>query len=409
MPKLDDWDAVRAQFRLSPRYRHFAGFFLASHPTPVRDAIESFRAALDDNPILTVERGMFESQIKNLLFEVRRDAANYLGGKPEEIALTPNTTTGLALVYLGLALKASDEILTTTHDHFVHHEAIRLATNISGASARKISLFDSSATATVGGIVERVRSAIRPATRVIGLTWVHSSSGIRLPVRDIALLISEFNRARSESDQLLLVIDGVHGLGVLDETVTTLGADFFCAGTHKWLFAPRGTGIVWASAENWARIRPVIPTFSTPEPYLAWVHNRVPRGPTIAEWVSPGGSLAYEHQWAMGAAFRMHMSIGRSRVATRILELNARLKQGLSEIRQVKLQTPRSIELSAGICCFDVAGMTAGAVTKKLLDHGIVASASPYAISYARLSAGLMNSITEVDEALLAMRRIVGG
>ena len=35
-----DWESVRRQFELAPDYIHFALFFLASHPRPVRQAIE---------------------------------------------------------------------------------------------------------------------------------------------------------------------------------------------------------------------------------------------------------------------------------------------------------------------------------------------------------------------------------
>src|SRR3982074_2554010 len=45
------WEAVRANFNLAPDLIPMAGFFLASHPKPVRDAIEMYRRALDANPI----------------------------------------------------------------------------------------------------------------------------------------------------------------------------------------------------------------------------------------------------------------------------------------------------------------------------------------------------------------------
>ena len=56
-----------------------------------------------------------------------------------------------------------------------------------------------------------------------------------------------------------MVVDGVHGLGCVDESVADFGADFFCAGTHKWIYAPRGTGLVWARPEAWARLGPSSP------------------------------------------------------------------------------------------------------------------------------------------------------
>ncbi len=406
MPRLDDWDSVRRQFALSPQYLHFAGFFIASHPEPVRAAIDGFRRAIDENPFHVVDQAMFESESENLQRKVCEDLASYLGGRPNEIALTGNTTTGLALVYHGLPLKPGQEVLVTAHDHFSHHESVRLASERNGASVRKIALYDEAASASVDGIVGRIRKAIRPETRVLGITWVHSSTGVRLPVRQISEALKDSNRGRDEADRVLLVVDGVHGIGAVDETIAEMGCDFFCAGTHKWMFAPRGTGIIWARPENWARIKPVIPSFSSGEVYSAWMENRLPRGPNTADRVFPGGFQAYEHQWAMGAAFRMHQRIGRARVAERIRSLNDRCKQGLAEIKQVKLHTPRDGALSAGICCFEIEGQKPGDVVKKLLASKIIASTSPYAVTYARLAAGVMNTPGEVDKAVAAVRAL---
>ena len=105
-------------------------------------------------------------------------------------------------------------------------------------------------------------------------------------------------------------MDGVHGLGCVDETVAEMGADYFSAGTHKWIYGPRGTGLVWARADAWARLRPVIPSFSDEEQYEAWIENRPERTPTSARRMTPGGFQAYEHQWATVAAFKMAQAMG---------------------------------------------------------------------------------------------------
>src|SRR6185295_2776678 len=123
---------------------HFASFYLASHPRPVREAIDSFRRTIDTDPYLVVERSLFESEAANLTLKICREIADYLGGSGDEVALTGNTTAGLALVYHGLLLKRGDEVLTTAHDHYSHHEAIRYATERAGATMRRISLFDRS-------------------------------------------------------------------------------------------------------------------------------------------------------------------------------------------------------------------------------------------------------------------------
>ncbi|MBV8910508.1 MAG: aminotransferase class V-fold PLP-dependent enzyme, partial [Gammaproteobacteria bacterium] len=251
-----DWAAVRAEFDLSPEWLHFSQFYIVSHPRPVRAAIERYRRMLDANPFTTVERGMgFEAFLGGAREETRpehvqRAAADYVGGRPEEVALTDSTTQGLALIYNGLMLKPDDEILTTTHDHYVHHEAMRLAAARRGASIRRVALYDAPSAASADEMTERLKRSIGPRTRIVGLTWVHSCSGVRLPVRRLTQVVADANRSRGEAERVLVVLDAVHGFGNQEEALAHLGCDFAAAGTHKWIFAPRGTGIMWAPAEN---------------------------------------------------------------------------------------------------------------------------------------------------------------
>src|SRR5262249_57872948 len=99
-----DWASVRELFDLDPRYAHLSLFYLTSHPRPVREAIEEQRRRLDANPLLTVEHGMFDFKVKGSSLADR--AANavgaYIGASGEDLALTGNTTTALALIYLRL-------------------------------------------------------------------------------------------------------------------------------------------------------------------------------------------------------------------------------------------------------------------------------------------------------------------
>jgi isopenicillin-N epimerase len=407
VPDLSNWAAVKALFPLAHDKAHFAGFFIASHPKPVSDAIQAFRRAIDENPFLQVEHRMFESETANALVEVCRAAAPYMGAKPEEIALTQNTTTGLALVYHGLPLAPGDEILVTEHDHFSHHEAVRTAALRAGATTRRVSLSEDASKVTTDDVVGRLEKAIRPETRVLGVTWVHSSTGVQLPIRAIAFLVGQINAQRAATKPLLLVVDGVHGFGCLDESAAELGADFFSAGAHKWMFAPRGTGVLWGRADRWPLLRLTIPSFASLPLFESWIKGETP-GPTTAAMVSPGGFQAFEHQWAMTAAFGMHTKLGRARVATRIRALNDQLKQGLAAMRQVHVHTPMAADVSAGIVAFEVAGLKPEQVVAKLLEKNVVASTSPYKVTYARLSAGLMNDEQEVDAALRAVRGFAG-
>src|SRR5215467_5933313 len=354
-PDFKDWESVRREFDLARDYIHFALFFLASHPRPVRQAIEQYREKIDANPFIAVDDAVFESQ-ENIPTQVCQAIASYITGDPRDIALTQNTTTGLALIYHGLPLREGDEVLTTTHDHYVHHESIRLATARCGATWRKIPLFDSYNSISPDEIASRVRKAIRPKTRAVGVTWVHSSSGVRLPIAPIAEAIADVNRGRGENDRVLLIVDGVHGLGVEDPKISALGCDAFAAGTHKWMFGPRGTGFIWAKPAVWQKMRPVIPSFFSLQPFEAWEQEQAPQTPARAAWFSPGGFQAFEHYFALPAAVRFHQNIGPARITARIHEMNAQMKDGLARMPNILLYTPRDENLSAGMVCFDVKG-----------------------------------------------------
>lgn len=404
------WQRVRDEFDLAPDWIHLGSFYLASNPRAVREAVERYRRALDANPLAVEE--LFEPAHKddNPVTRTRLALAGYLGARREEIALTPNTTTGLALLYNGLRIRSDQEILTTEHDHYVHHESIRYAAERSGAGVRFVALHDvpgGAAKASGSEMAERLARAITAKTRAVGLTWVHSATGLKVPIPAMAAVVARANSGRAEADRCLLVVDGVHGFGVEDVDAASLGADFFVASNHKWLFAPRGTGVVWGRAEAWAEIRPTIPTFDPDggPAFRAWM-DRAPLPPMRAAFVSPGGFIAYENQFAVADAIAFHRQLGRSRITSRIHKLNSRIRRGLAAIPGVTLHTPLDNSLAAGIACFEVKGLTPEAVVAMLAAQKIHATSSPYKVSYARLAAGIMNREDEIDTALAAVRNL---
>lgn len=104
----------------------------------------------------------------------------------------------------------------------------------------------------------------------------------------------------------------------------------------------------------------------------------------------------------------MHKQMGRARVAARIRSLNDQCKAGLAANPKVTLHTPMSGDLSAGLVAFEVAGIKPGDVVKQLLAKRIIASTSPYAVTYARLAPSLVNTTEQVDAAVRAVREISG-
>jgi selenocysteine lyase/cysteine desulfurase len=394
------WDEIRAQFLLSPHLIHLAGFFLASHPTLVRNAIERHRAGLDADPI-----GYWFEHEEKQEAAVLRAAADYLGANPTDIALTDSTTMGLGLLYGGLQLRNGQEILTTTHDHYSTETSLRLRAERTGATVRQIPLYQSLKAVSRDELVDSLRRGIVPATRIVAVTWVHSSTGLKLPINGMARAIEAINRSRDEQDRVILCVDGVHALGVEDFHVSELGCDFLVAGTHKWMFGPRGTGLVWGNPQAWPVAQATIPTFSS-QAYDLWMENKSSKSLPQSIHMTPGGFHSFEHRWALDEAFTFHQTIGKSKVTQRIYELSQQLKQGLAAMPHVTLQTPASQDLSAGIVCFEVAGLAPRTVVEKLGQRGIVGSVTPYATKYVRLAPGLINSSGEIDRTLEEIRHL---
>jgi len=397
---LEDWSSVRAQFNLSGDHIHLASFFLASHPKPVREAIERHRRALDENPI-----GYWFENIDRLEADVLAAAAQHQGVQPTDIALTDSTTMGLGLLYGGLKLREGQEILTTRHDHYSTEISLRQRAERTGASVRSIPLYARIEAVTEEEIVGSILKALTPRTRVVAVTWVHSSTGLKLPIRAIADALARVNARRDQADRALLCVDGVHGLGIEDVALPELGCDFFVAGTHKWIFGPRGTGFVWGRPQAWPAASAIIPTFNH-EAYEMWMKVIPAKEVPISATMTPGGFHSFEHRWALADAFRFHAALGKAKIAARTHALNRQMKEGLATIPKVRLLTPMPDSLSAGIVCFEIDGMKPQEAVARLLRRRVIASETPYAAQYVRVAASILNTPDEVDATLREIRAL---
>ncbi|MFA3792275.1 aminotransferase class V-fold PLP-dependent enzyme [Aliiglaciecola sp. SL4] len=391
--RAGDWKALRKLFPLTHDYIQLSTFLLASHPKPVADAIEKHRRAFDENP-----SDYWHDNYLTIDSEISKSAAQYMGGKSENIALTDSTTMGLAMVYSGLKLQAGDEILQTVHDHYSTDMSLAHRANRSGVKIQRISLYDDPAKVSIKEVVARLEEGINRDTRVFAATWVHSSTGVKLPIRAMADAIKRINKTRKSTQQILFCVDGVHGFGIENQDVSELGCDFFIAGTHKWIFGPRGTGVIWGNDKAWEQSEAVIPSFS--DSYTVWMGLMQQEQVPVGEHMSPGGFHSFEHRWALPEAFKLHLQLGKKNVQNRIHQLNQQTKHGLAKMPNVTLYTPDSSELSSGLVCFDVQGVDPESVVKRMHDKGIIMSSTPYRTSYARFAPSLINNEQEIETAL---------
>ncbi|MFJ4145441.1 aminotransferase class V-fold PLP-dependent enzyme [Pseudomonas sp. NPDC089734] len=384
VPK-DKWAILRGLFNQDPDYIHFANFLITSHPKPVRDAIEQHRANIDRNPGLAMDWDLQETSRRE--DKVREWAGKYLNAKPGQIALTGSTTEGLAIIYGGIHVRPDQEILTTEHEHFCTRNILNSRKKREGTQVRKIRLFKDSSTVSVDEIIGNIAQNIRPETRVLGMTWVQSGSGVKLPIGEIGALVAEKNRNRDDKDRILYVIDGVHGFGVENVDFPSMNCDFFVAGTHKWLFGPRGTGIICARSEQLKDVTPLIPSFS--------------EATNFGTIMTPGGFHSFEHRWAVDKAFELHLQLGKADVQTRIHELNTYIKQRLKELPDIELVTPMAPELSSGFSFFRVKGRNCDEVAAGLMKNHIVVDAVDRDIGpVVRTAPCLLNTRSEIDRFL---------
>ncbi|MBD8099517.1 aminotransferase class V-fold PLP-dependent enzyme [Pseudomonas fluorescens] len=387
----DPWAGLKQLFNQDPDYLHFSNFLVTSHPRPVREAIERYRAQIDRNPGLAMDWDLQETWKRE--GQVREWAGRYLNATPAQIALTGSTSEGLAMIYGGIKVRADQEILTTEHEHYATQNVLDFRVRREGTQVRRIRLFDSASRVSADEVLGNIQRNIRPNTRVLGMTWVQSGSGVKLPIGEIGQLVDEYNRNRDDNDRLLYVVDGVHGFGVENLDFPAMHCDFFIAGTHKWMFGPRGTGLVCARSPENTYVTPMVPTFSEDTDF--------------AITMTPGGYHAFEHRWAADEAFKLHLQLGKAPVQARIHALNTELKEQLLANPRIELVTPRSPALSAGFTFFRVNGQNSDAIAAYMQQNRVVIDAVDRdAGPVIRTSPGLLNSSDDIQRfmALLSQR-----
>ena len=145
-----------------------------------------------------------------------------------------------------------------------------------------------------------------------------------------------------------------------------LRCDAFASGCHKWLYGPRGTGVLWAGERVRELARPTIPSFDDGVSYGAWLAGSAPSGTPTAPDSRPVGSTRSS---TAGRSPRPSLPrVDRAR-ASRGEDPNTRLAppgRAWRTSAACALRTPSARALSAGLVCFDVEGRQADEVVARL-------------------------------------------
>ncbi len=174
---------------------------------------------------------------------VRSLAGQVAGCRPEDVSIVRSTSEGLSLVAQGLPWRQKDAVLVG-EEEFAANVAPWLALERRGVEVRRYP--------TPGGRVrpEVVVPLLKPPVKVLALSWVAFHSGWVAPVKELV--------SAAHAQGVLVVLDAIQGLGVLPDTLETLGVDVLVADGHKWLLGPEGAGILAMRPELRRTLSPVL-------------------------------------------------------------------------------------------------------------------------------------------------------
>lgn len=183
-------------------------------------------------------------QAMNSLLERTREAWARMLGAPAvgDIALTHNTSEGLALVAAALDWQLGDEVIVSDLEHISGLLPWAHLQRRHGVVVRFLETREGNLT------VADVQAAITPRTRLICFSHVSYSTGAILPVQELCRLARERG--------ILTLIDGAQAVGQFPVNVAELGCDFYAAPGQKWLLGPEGTGALYVKAEHLPRLTP---------------------------------------------------------------------------------------------------------------------------------------------------------
>lgn len=381
---MTDWESVRQGFSLRGNQTHLAALVMSSHSRWLNGAIKLQRDEFDRDPVTHLHKVAASEMTR-----FNTQAGRYFGVTPDHVAQCGSTTQGLGYIYSGIRLQPHERILTTAQEFPATLEPLKARQRRQGTPLDVLpQLFGN--TPDPSGMVTRLRNAITRETRLLAITWVYSSRGVKSPIRAITDMVRELNLNRTADDRILVAVDGVHGFGIENVTFDELGCDFFVSGTHKWIYGPRGTGVMYAKPDAWALIEPIV---WTSMPHTA------------------NGVHAYEHDFSVADAFDWLWSLDKAAIEARVRALTTQLKDGLVLIPGVELVTPHDESLSSGIVCFDLrAKGSATTIVAELAKRNVIATESASDVvagfKHVRLSPSIINNDADITIALDAIENI---
>lgn len=215
--------------------------------------------------------------------------AAFVGVRGEDLVFVDNATTGVNAVLRSLAFKEGDEIVLTDHTYGAILNAAAHIAREHGAFVRSAELPDANPDGRAA--MAAITGALTPRTRLLIVDHITSESALILPIAEIAAAC----RARG----VAVLVDGAHAPGVLPLELPALGVDWYVANLHKWAYAPRSCGFLWAPGARQTPLHPPVISWGLDQGFTAefdWVGTRDP-----SPWLSAPEAIAYQRELGIDA------------------------------------------------------------------------------------------------------------
>jgi len=177
---------------------------------------------------------------------LREGLARLLGARTDEVAIVPNTSTGVSAVALSFPWQRGDSVLGFAGEFPANVTPWQRAAKLFGLelSMHDVDPFRTDPTRAF----EALEATLRRGVRLVAVSQVQFQTGHRMPLRAIA------TRCHAHGAQLF--VDAIQGLGAVPIDVEADGIDALAAGGHKWLMGIEGAGVLYVRTALAEMLRP---------------------------------------------------------------------------------------------------------------------------------------------------------
>jgi isopenicillin-N epimerase len=324
----DYWSTIQQAFSVTRGIVNLNNGGVSPSPRMVTEAFVRYTWQQEDATAYTMWQ-ILEPQSET----VRTGLAEVFGCSPEEIAITRNASESLEILLLGLDLKSGDEILTTTQDY------PRMITTLKQRELReglKLNLIKIPiAPANVDDIATAFERAVTPKTKLILVSHQVNLTGQIIPVRKICEM------ARSKGIET--IVDGAHAFAQFDFKRDDLQCDYYGTSLHKWIYAPKGTGLLYVKKDKIAKVWALMASEDKNR-------NDIRKFEEI-------GTHSAAMRLAIGEAVLFHNAIGGKRKEERLRYLSRYWMNKLKDIPKVGFNTSFDPKQSCAIANFKIEGV----------------------------------------------------